>query len=213
MTKVMVVRWGIEWTIWSVAPVSKIQPLDAKAGLSTILAEKMECLESMLEGVEGEMVTCEIVNEMGSSTTRLKLSTRIHHSRFISRRSLIAELIQSVIDWDFINLRSCAHWACVIGHWEGWSPIIHHWDQRSKWCAWRTTIGGRIGRRRWSVNIVSYKYKHTYNLEQLENWLTLLKEPWTSKSELRAGPLSKMIIPFEAQKSVEHCLEKTYLTN
>ena len=36
-------------------PVSKIQPLDAKACLSTILAEKMECLESML-GVEGEMV-------------------------------------------------------------------------------------------------------------------------------------------------------------
>ena len=55
MTKVMVVRWGIEWTIWTVAPVSKIQPLDAKACLSTILAEKMECLESML-GVEGEMV-------------------------------------------------------------------------------------------------------------------------------------------------------------
>ena len=50
-------------------PVSKIQSLDAKASLSTILAEKMECLESMLEGVEGEMVTCEIVNEMGSSTT------------------------------------------------------------------------------------------------------------------------------------------------
>ena len=31
-------------------PMSKIQ------SLSTILAEKMECLESMLEGVEGEMV-------------------------------------------------------------------------------------------------------------------------------------------------------------
>ena len=37
-------------------PVSKIQSLDAKACLSTILAEKMECLESMLEGVEGEMI-------------------------------------------------------------------------------------------------------------------------------------------------------------
>ena len=79
-------------------PVSKIQSLDAKASLSTILAEKMEFLESMLEGVEGEMVTCEIVNEMGSSTTRLKLSTRIHHSRFISRRSLICR-IGSISDW------------------------------------------------------------------------------------------------------------------
>ena len=57
MTKVMVVRWGIEWTIWSVAPVSKIQSLDAKACLSTILAEKMECLESMPEGVEGKMIS------------------------------------------------------------------------------------------------------------------------------------------------------------
>ena len=35
--------------------MSKIQSLDAKACLLTILAEKMECLESML-GVEGEMV-------------------------------------------------------------------------------------------------------------------------------------------------------------
>ena len=212
MTKVMVIRWGIEWTIWSVARVQdptfrcksrSINNTGWKNGMFGIYARSRR----------GNGITCEIVNEMGSSTTRLKLSTRIHHSRFISRRSLIAELIQSVIDWDFINLRSCAHWACVIGHWEGWSPIIHHRNQRSKWCAWRTTIGGRIGRRMWSVNIVSCKYKHTYNLEQLENWLSVLKETWTCKSQLRAGLLSKMIIPFEAQKSVEHCLEKTYLTN
>ena len=35
--------------------MSKIQSLDAKACLSAILAEKMECLESMPEGVEREM--------------------------------------------------------------------------------------------------------------------------------------------------------------
>ena len=38
-------------------PVSKIQSLDERDCLSTILAKKMECLESMLEGVEGEMIS------------------------------------------------------------------------------------------------------------------------------------------------------------
>ena len=47
----------------------------------------------------GNDITCDIVNEMGrSSTTRLKLSTRIYHSRFISRRSLRCR-IGSISDW------------------------------------------------------------------------------------------------------------------
>ena len=99
MTKVMVVRWGIEWTIWSVArvqdPIFRWKSLSInntgwKNGMFGIYAGRSR---------RGNDITCEIVNDMGrSSTTRLKLSTRIHHSRFISRRSLRCR-IGSISDW------------------------------------------------------------------------------------------------------------------
>ena len=99
MTKVMVVRWGIEWTIWSVArvqdPIFRCKSLSInntgwKNGMFGIYARRSR---------RGNDMTCKIVNEMGrSSTTRLKLSTRIHHSRFISRRSLRCR-IGSISDW------------------------------------------------------------------------------------------------------------------
>ena len=99
MTKVMVVRWGIEWTIWSVArvqdPIFRCKSLSInntgwKNGMFGIYARNSR---------RGNDMTCKIVNEMGrSSTTRLKLSTRIHHSRFISRRSLRCR-IGSISDW------------------------------------------------------------------------------------------------------------------
>ena len=41
----MEVSCDTEWTIWSVALASKIQSLDLKTGLSTIWAEKTECVK------------------------------------------------------------------------------------------------------------------------------------------------------------------------
>ena len=99
MTKVMVVRWGIEWIIWSVArvqdPIFRCKSLSInntgwKNGMFGIYARRSR---------REDDITCKIVNDMGrSSITRLKLSTRIHHSRLISRRSLRCR-IGSISDW------------------------------------------------------------------------------------------------------------------
>jgi len=41
----MTVSCDTKWTIWSVVPMSKIKSLDLKTGLSTIWAEKTECVK------------------------------------------------------------------------------------------------------------------------------------------------------------------------
>ena len=47
---VIEVKCDIEWTIWSVAPVSTTQSVSLKVFLSTILAEKIECSKMGTKG-------------------------------------------------------------------------------------------------------------------------------------------------------------------